>query len=53
VIFAVARIRWRRALDDLRSRPDEGGAADFAYKAALLSGVFVADLVLVVALFSI
>jgi hypothetical protein len=37
VIFAVARMRWRMALVDLRSSLDECEAADFAYKVALLS----------------
>jgi hypothetical protein len=46
VRLAVARMRWRRAPVDLRSRVDEGGATDFTFKAALFSAVFFSDLVL-------
>jgi hypothetical protein len=44
----VARMRWRRALTDLRSRLD----ADDLHIVALLVAVFISDLALLIALFS-
>lgn len=48
----MARMRWRRALTDLRSRLDGGGDADGLYKVTLLAAVFVSDLALLIVLFS-
>jgi hypothetical protein len=52
VTLAVAWKRWRRALVDLRSRLDEGRDTDDLYIVALLSAVFVSDLAVLIALFS-
>jgi hypothetical protein len=48
----VARMRWRKALTDLRSRLDRGGDADDLHIVALLFAVFISDLALLIALFS-
>lgn len=50
--LTVARLRWRRALTDLRSRLEGGADADDLRIVAVLSAVFVSDLALFVALFS-
>jgi hypothetical protein len=51
-MLAIARMRWRRALVDLRSRVHDDGASDFTYKTALFLAVFSCDLALVIAIFS-
>jgi hypothetical protein len=50
--LSVARMRWRRALTDLRSRLDGGGDNDLTYKVVLFSAVLFGDLVFVIAIFS-
>jgi hypothetical protein len=49
---SIARMRWRKALADLRSRLDRGGDADDLHIVALLFAVFISDLALLIALFS-
>ena len=52
VTLAVAWKRWRRALAYLRSRLNGGRDTDDLYIVAVLSAVFVSDLALLIALFS-
>jgi len=52
VALAVAWKRWRRALAYLRSRLNGGRDTDDLYIVAVLSAVFVSDLAVVIALFS-
>jgi hypothetical protein len=52
VMLAIAGMRCRRAFVDLRSRVYDDRAGDFTYKTALFSAVFVCDLILVIAIFS-